>query len=139
MNITKTDKCILKNMTNEEKFKIICRQKNININYMVNSIIENIKADRNCDQDCWIGTYSVPDTEWGCGEKFGGYILYVDKYLTEEGIKKDFEEQTGNKFNKQTLYTIEEWAEEQGLPILTTKEQEFVKLAIKYKYTEFET
>lgn len=83
------------NMTAKEKFNVACRIKNID-QALITKLYFEIKEKGtydDCDYEC-IGEYSVPDVEWGYGEKFGGYVIYLqDLYdSTYNKIDKEYQE-----------------------------------------------
>lgn len=77
-----SDEKILKNMTADEKFTIICRILNINKDEMIKSIINEIKELYDYAQSTYMSEFTT-DSEYNDGEEFGGYILYLKEIESE--------------------------------------------------------
>lgn len=113
---------IIANMTADEKFKIICRVKNIDINEIAYEIIEKIECSDIEDQAVYIGKHEVWDEtmDYVIQEKNQLYVDYSKELLLnrEEAIEF-FKEDIENDLEIEEL-----WVE------LTQKEKDFLKLAM---------
>lgn len=117
-----SDKEIIENMTADEKFKIICRIKNIDIDEIAYEIIEKIECSDIEDKAVYIGTNEVWDETmtYVIKEKNQLYIDYSKELLLnrEEAIEF-FKEDIENDWEIEQL-----WIE------LTQEEKDFLKLAM---------
>ena len=99
---------VLDNLTEDEKTAVICRIKNIEDSDIVGLYyeIKDKGTFDDCDYDC-LSEYSVSDIEWGYGEKFGGYVIYLDDLYesTYEKLDKKYQE----LIDKARSYDIKEF------------------------------
>lgn len=73
-----SDKEILDNMTANEKFKIICRAKNIDIDEIGNEIYKIIENSAFEEKSEYIGICAYEDESMEISEE---YCLYIDSYM----------------------------------------------------------
>ena len=75
---------IMQNLNEQEMSDLFRRINDIDIEDFVNIYDEIMTKGSydNCDHDC-IGEFAVSDIEWGCGERDGGYIIYLDDMLEQ--------------------------------------------------------
>ena len=114
------DEIILKNITGEEKFKIICRAKKININEITRDIINKIEFSDIADKNALIRKGELWDEDYTYTIK--EYTeLYIDKTLL-------FNKQEAIKYFKIKENEIKEfWIK------LNKKEKELIKIALDCK------
>lgn len=117
---TEINDLILDYITKDEKFKIICRGKDINIDETTESIIRKIKNSNIEDKDAYIGKHEIWDDEyWYIIKEYD--VLFVEENLiwSKEQAMKFFKNDIENKNELQYL-----WIE------LNNNEKDFLKIAI---------
>lgn len=114
------DKIILQNITEEEKFKIICRAKNINIDEICRDIIDKIEFSNIEDKQSFISKNELWDEDYTFTIKEYNE-LHIDKTLL-------FNREEAINFFEVSNDEIEElWIE------LNESEKELIKIALNCK------